>query len=60
MPDNSLISCKQSCSSMHSTMAPMEVDGQTSSEGLFTQCSFAVIRNGGLDDETVAHTASWS
>jgi hypothetical protein len=41
-------------------MAPMEVDGQTSLAGLFAQCSFAVIRNGSLDDETVAHKASWS
>lgn len=40
------------------TMVPMEVDGQASSPGLFAQCSFAVIRNGNLDDETVAQKAS--
>jgi hypothetical protein len=55
-----LTRCKQSCSRILSNMAPMEVDVQTSPAGLFAQCSFAVVRNGNLDDETVAQKASWT
>lgn len=40
-------------------MAPMEIDGRLSPTGLFTQCNFAVVRNGNLDDEAVAQKASW-
>jgi hypothetical protein len=52
--------CTQTCGHILSIMAPMEVDGQTSPSGLFAQCSFAIVRNGTLDDEMVAQRASWT
>jgi hypothetical protein len=55
-----LTGCKQTCGRIFSDMAPMEIEGQKSPAELFAQCSFAVVRNGNLDDETVAQKASWT